>query len=342
MVIPPNWEIERDITNSIWMSRKNDQEIELWFADAPESQMSFWVYCPESKQEWNISGEIENSGVYVKEIFLDSNSAIWGLTNFEFFENIESDQHVPILSKLNEKTRTFEFVDVTKNVPFTVHQDDPTYSWYWTIMIIGHDNLIWFLVPNDYVYVYNPVENTLEKTISLEELMPDQASLAPNGDIYFSEVSVLMGKGYVESSSDTRVFKIDVQNQQIEQIPVRLDPWPPFVRVFVDHKGWVWLDALGFINEEGILYQLEKSSIFLVPVFFSGMDYRWSTPEIYMESSDGRFWFSSLNGTAWLDLDEQKWCWLTTSSFKVIEDADHNLWTAAYGKLYKKKIEPEF
>lgn len=143
-------------------------------------------------------------------------------------------------------------------------------------------------------------------------------------------------------SSDTHVYKFDVKSQEIERIPVRLDPWPTYFYILVDHEGKIWLDALGFINEEDILYQLEKSPIFLTPVFFSGMDYRWTTPEIFMESSDGRLWFRSYNGIAWLDMDDQQWCWLTTSRFNVIEDANHTLWTTAYGKLYKKKIKPEF
>lgn len=340
--IPPNWKIEREINNTLLMSRKIDREVELWFVDAPKPNQSFWVYKPDSKQEWRVSGEIENSGIFVNEIYADSNGAVWGLTNYEFIEENEDNQKVPLLSKLNEDTLTFEFIDETKTIPYTVHGDDPSNSWYWASMIIDHDNMIWFLVPNDDIYVYNPFKNTLEKKISIEELIPYKLSLAPNGDIYFTEATILMEKAVTTSSSDIRVFRVDVQNQQFEQIPVRLDPWPPYGRVFVDHKGEIWLDALGYINEEGRLYQLEKPSIFLVPAFFSGMDYRWSTPEILMESSDGRLWFRSLNGIAWLDLDEQQWCWLTTSSFNVIEDADHNLWMSAYGKLYRKQIKPEF
>jgi len=124
-------------------------------------------------------------------------------------------------------------------------------------------------------------------------------------------------------------------------IPVRLDPWPPFSTILVDHRERLWIDGLAYREPDGRLYQLEHSPIFLVYYFESGMDYRWAAPNILMESSDGRFWFRSRNGLAWLDLDEQKWCWLSTSLSKVVEDAQHNLWMTAYGKLYKTQIIPK-
>lgn len=348
MQIPPDWQIELETNRVVLMGRKIDTEIELWFADLKTNGQSqagerhFWVYNPNSKQEKEVSGEIENSGIFVNEIFTDTNGVVWGLTNFDYFEKRENDQLIPLISKLNEDTLIFEFVNKTSSIPYTVYDVDPTYSVYWTSVVIDQKNMIWFLVPNDYAYVYNPIKDTVVRTVSLKEFVPERSVLAPNGDIYFTEVAIPMKKGIIESANDTRVFRLDMTNHQIEQIPVRLDPWPFYTRILIDHKGWLWLDALGYINEEGRLYQLEKSTIFLVPVFFSGFDYRWATPEIYLESSDGRLWFSFIYGTAWLDLDQRQWCWVSTSNLHIVEDADHNLWMSAFGKLYRKQIEPDF
>ena len=342
MQVPPNWEVEREIDTTLVMSRNNAHDVELWFVDIQTPNPGFWVYNPASKQEEKISGEIENSGVYVREIYTDSNDVVWGRTEYDNANIKEENQLVPILSKLNEDSLTFEFVEKTKSIPYTVFDDDLSHPMYWTSMIIDQHDKIWFFVPNDSVYVYDPIDDTLNKNAILKELIPSQLSLAPDGNIYFTEISSKKGNVGLSLSSDTHVYKFDVQSQRIEQISVRLDPWPPYSHILVDHEGKIWLDALGFINEEGILYQLEKSPIFLIPVFFSGMDYRWTTPEIFMESSDGRLWFRSYNGIAWLDMDDQQWCWLTTSRFNVIEDANHNLWTTAYGKLYKRSIAPEF
>ena len=39
--IPPNWQIEREIYEVVLMSRKIDQEVELWFTDTSTHERNF-------------------------------------------------------------------------------------------------------------------------------------------------------------------------------------------------------------------------------------------------------------------------------------------------------------
>jgi hypothetical protein len=346
MQISPNWEIELETNDSLITTRKNNNEVELWFEEnrIEENEnpdfSNFLVYKPESKQWIRISGEIEQSGIFVKHIIMGFDDTVWGVINFDSFSLKEGTHRLPVLSKLNETTQRFEFVEETASIPYTVNYQSSSDSNYWVSVVISQENLIWFFVPNDAIYIYDPVKNSIERDFELKEYIPANPVLAPNGDIYFVDQKSIFEKGFISSSSDVQINKINRQKNQIEQIPIRLDPWPPFKQIVVDHNGWLWLDALGYLDDQGRLYQLEKSSIFLVPFFESGMDYRWSTPQILFESSDGRLWFNSLNGLAWLDFSERQWCWISTSQSKAIEDDNHVLWMTAYGKLHKREITP--
>jgi len=82
-----------------------------------------------------------------------------------------------------------------------------------------------------------------------------------------------------------------------------------------------------------------RSPIFITNILWSGLDYRWKSPKVVLESSDDRVWFQSdENGMVWLDPDEEQWCWFTTEKSNIVEDAEGNLWMIADGKLYKNAI----
>jgi len=96
------------------------------------------------------------------------------------------------------------------------------------------------------------------------------------------------------------------------------------------------LDSIAYRTKSGEWYQIQRSPLFISGVKGSFGDFQYQTPEVILESSDGRIWFlHSYNGMITLDPSTGTWCWFTTYQSNIVEDTDHNLWMIADNKLYK-------
>jgi ligand-binding sensor domain-containing protein len=114
-----------------------------------------------------------------------------------------------------------------------------------------------------------------------------------------------------------------------------------FPNVYADPAGRLWLGGLGWRDPDKITwYQLVPSPIFITNVQYEALAPMLQTPSVDLASSDGRVWFSSDNGMAWMDLQKEQWCWFTTYQSNIVEDAGHNLWMIADRKLYKNPLQP--
>lgn len=198
------------------------------------------------------------------------------------------------------------------------------------------------LVPDDAIYSFDPVAKQVNRILDLKDIVPFSPVISNYRKLYFIQFPTQRLPGVYPTARDMKVYEFDTKKIALEQLPIWLAPWPFYRNIFVDHNNTLWLGAVGFRKEDGTVYQLEQASIFIINVLESGLDFRWESPQVLMESSDGLLWFKSTNGIASLDVEKENWCWVSTSFSNIIEDADHNLWMSAYGKLYRKKIKPEF
>lgn len=348
MQIPPNWLAEADLpeNHNLLFARNVNEVTELWFSEHitdPQDDAwgkyfrNFQIYNTETKELQLISAEVEGSGIFAEDLFLSPNGSIWAQNNLDLIHSIPGGAKYPILSWFNDISGQFEFVDEAQSIPFSSkkNKDD---NGKWGSAVMDKAGRLWFVVPEDAIYSYDPATKNAKKWVEISELY-SYAPIAPSdGNIYFL---VLSEESRVPTTSDIRVSRFSPKTGQVEFVFMRLDPWPVFTSLLMDSQGRLWAGGLAYRDVYGRVYQFERSPIFLTnPLDKTGFDYRWETPEILTESSDGRLWFRSSNGLAWLDLDEQKWCWVSTSQSKVIEDPQHTLWMTAYGKLYKQSIAP--
>ena len=73
----------------------------------------------------------------------------------------------------------------------------------------------------------------------------------------------------------------------------------------------------------------------------------YSAPDPFLETSDGRIWFTinevNINvlrsGMGWFDPNTNEGCWFTNVRTQVMEDFDHNVWLFTDGYLYKYSLE---
>lgn len=351
MQIPPNWTVEMDLPDSygLLLSRAKGSHVELWFAQAVSDPndvawgkyfRNFQVYDYSTKKMKAINAEIGTSGIYAGKIFESPDGSIWSLNNIKTINSYVGDTPYSILSRYNEKTQRFDFVEEAQRIPYSGNEDKGD-STYWVEMVIDQDGMLWFIVPSDAIYSYDSIKREVKRWAGIPELVTADPVISPGGSIYFLDLKFVRDGGTVSSSQDISIYQFNPKAGKVEFVPFRIDPWPPFSTILVDHKGRLWADGLAYREPNGHVYQLERAPIFLVPYFESGMDYRWDAPDIIKETSDGRLWFHSRNGLAWLDLDAQKWCWLSTSQSSLFEDQQNNVWMTAYGKLYRTKIVPK-
>lgn len=337
--IPPPWQKEANLPTdpaSLKVSRLVNHQTELWLGVSSNGSQ-YSVYQPATKEWKSVSGEIENSGIYVTEFLVTPDGALWGIWS----PNDSEMDYVgkPLLSKFNDQTGRFEFEQATQSIPaFTEGKSKDSY--YWSKVLVDNQGIFWVLVPKDAIYSYNPTTQEIERQTEIDEIV-DSPTLAKDGSIYYLHLDYV--ERYVDliTTSDVKIYRFTPTNRRVESISIRLEPWPPFSNILVDHAGRVWAGGLAWREpDNGWWYQLERSPLFITNVQWSGMEYRWQTPEILMESSDQRLWFRSDNGLTWLDLSKKTWCWITTSQSNIIEDPQHNLWIIAYGGLYRSPLKP--
>ena len=342
------WQVETTLLEEpghtgIMASRTRNGRIELWILSQLSTQpteravYAFTIYYPESKTWKTVPVEMEYGGitVHIEKLFVTQDGSIFGLP---LSVDQKKTPDIPFLSKYNEETEVFEFVRGAEIIPAASAGADG-YPLSSKVVLDTKGNTFWVLVPDDAVYSYDPVKQVSQK----HEALPDtdktdlgDAVFSADGNIYY-----LSNEGMVFTNNDLWLNRFDLTTQSFEKRPLGLEPWPPAYTIFGDHAGRLWFSALGWKEPDGRWYQLLRSPIFVTNILWSGMEYRWKSPKILMESSDHRLWFYSYeNGMVWLDPEKETWCWFTTYNSNIVEDQQHRLWMIADGKLFKNQLHP--
>lgn len=315
--------------NKSIISRVTGQKSELWipqnmfdsFLGESDQESGFLIYQVKEKNWGFVPAEIGNTGIYVRNIFVTKDGTVWG-------QNIQNENHnvdiMPILSKFNEQEKAFELVDASKGIPalWKGSQDMPG---IWDQVFLDRNDTFWIFAHAKAIYSFDHQQNQVVQHTSISGIVTS-VTTAPNDGIYYK--------------SD-QLYYFSPQDNTSQTIAVPLEPWPAYQTIFLDHQNRLWLDNLGWLAEDGkTWYQIHRSPLFISDFVWSKMEQRWKTGSITLESSDGMLWFHSENGMISLDPEKGKWCWFTTYQSKIVEDADHNLWMIADGKLYTYPLQP--
>jgi hypothetical protein len=114
--------------------------------------------------------------------------------------------------------------------------------------------------------------------------------------------------------------------------------------MLVDHKGRLWLGAMGYLDTNGrwrLIHPHPRENFKHLGEAF------WTPPTLILESSNGLLWYTDAkdmsgigDGTAWYDPETRKGCLFTNLGSYMVEDAERQLWMSADGNLYRYPLEP--
>lgn len=330
-----DWEISRI---SLVVTRYSGDEIELWFKQKERAESykienadyyQYFIYQPSSKSWKTVPAQIENSDVFVGELFVSKDGSILGRNYWDF----RLGRTYPLFSKFNEQTNSFEFIPGSEQVKsFTSERDRPPF--YWSEVVLDSNDIFWILVNFDAVYSFDLSTNQVNTHASLEDITVSLPVINPEAaKIYFKDVY----KSPSTNNEGNFVYLIETDNVAPD-FP-SIEPWPHYRNVLVGDSGRIWYGGIGWYDQNtDEWYTIHRSEIFITMGFVDIRQNRWESPEILLESSDSRVWYRTYNGIAWFDPETDEMCWITTYTSNIVEDADHNLWMIADDKLYKNPL----
>lgn len=346
-VLPTSWSSQSDLpilaertTNylealpptSLLLTREKDGNLEVWvgkksdfsYSNEEENTYQYWVYRPKEQIWETISARVNNSNLIVDKLFISNSGDIWGQN---FWDVRKYPQEQPLLSKFNEGTRSFDLVEGTEEVP--TFWNDGYANYYWSEVILDTNDVFWIFSHKDALYSYSIYERDIRVAVKLPEIIIT-ASVINDNKILFQD---LFDSGVINQERKLYIYSTDIG--KISYLNVLLEPWPLYTNILVDHLGRIWFGSAGWYDSNENWFILRQPEIFITNISYDNYRTRWAAPVIVLESSDGRYWFRSYNGMAWLDLEKEQWCWFTTYQSNIVEDSDRNLWMIADNKLYK-------
>jgi hypothetical protein len=317
-----NWQ-QRNLGVIQTRSLGNYSEIWIHISKGLEERGYLAVYRTDTK-EWKILTE------QIDTLMLDQNGTLWG-SHSGFYGYAYESFGSQILSKYDELSYSFIPVEDLQNLPSTVKENN---SNYYSQVLLDEGGIFWILVPKDGIYKYDFFSKEIKKIFNLPGTFRD-AEISSDGVIY-----LLINNFYYQDGKEfhnylLKQYNTNTQEQTEIALFYNLEPYPTPNNLLIDYQGRVWLDNVAYF-EEGKLFQIERSNLFISPVREFYADYRYKNADVVLGSSDGKVWFLHRNnGMISLDTNTGEWCWLTTYKSKMVEDANHNLWMIADNKLYK-------
>ena len=273
---------------------------------------------------------------FPKHTFLSADGAIWGIRSFNFIAS-----GVPVLVYFDEVTQ--KFIEVRDLDNFLLGDNVPRIDSF----SLEESGVLW-IAGGQYLYSFNPSTRKAQAYKILKDEDPSyltHATISPSGLMYLSidgknevirfstEIGRVLDTIKIEMPIDQVNSKYSSSEENLEYFRVRSS--------FMGQNGRLWIHNYGWMESDGTWHMLLSR----FPGFFVNlsdeMGYGWAIPEIVLEDSAGHLWFRSNSvGLVQFTPEKGEWCWFTTYQSNIVEDADHNLWMIADGKLYKYPLQP--
>lgn len=344
----PPWQVETEIPVhfteiyhqlQVEVTRSEDDHQEIWLYNEPAYGPGFIVYHAESGKWEEISPYVDNTNLFVQELFVTTEGSLWGKVMWETATNKPVVQNAPVLVKFNEDTRSFESPQKVLEIPVSTNQQ----VFNFPQIILDRQDIFWIFVDNDGLYTYNSVNSQVEKKIDLpDDFVVTSVVLAADGSLYLEREHEWPNR----QLTDNTLFQFIPETSGLVQIDVPDKEWPIFSGMVVDHTGRLWLGAIGYRDPSGNWYLMQENFEEYFEHINAG-DHFWAAPGIMLESSTGILWYQKdfdsgpwAEGTAWYDPESGKGCLFTNIPANIIEDSKQQLWLVAGGKLFKYSQKP--
>ena len=333
---PENVPVEYPVF-AVALSRVFHGEQEIWLSGVGEDGLVWLIYRPAS-QEWeNIPRRIGNTALLSGDLFLTNDGSVWSRT--QGYSVPPDTETAPVLSVFNEDTRRFE----TANVPLEISLRQERDYFYaqpvspWPIIVLDEQDIFWIIINFDGIYRFDPALRTVKQVIDLPEYPINEAALSKDGIMYFSKPNETSSSTLdLFSLVDGMIFQVDLASGIIETISLPNEVWPVFSGMLVDRDRRLWFGSTGYRDSDETWHLIHPNP---EEFFEHAGDHTWSMPQLILESSDGRLWYTryldgSGEGTAWYDPVSDDGCLIWGASANVIEDENQRLWMVADEKLY--------
>lgn len=335
-VYPDEWRGEHNLGIEVMFSRVVNDELEIWLARPDrylkEDIKSVLIYYPATKEWVSVADVVKGTDVFIGELFLTSDGTIWGRNVWERSDN-QTESRGPIISKFNEKTMQFEFVQGVLEIPFTN-------SNYHAEILLDKQDVFWFLLEGDGIYHFDPNSQMTTKQMDLLDIYPIWATLSMDRSIYFVDhtYSKFVASGATYGLYDGLIYQYILDSNELVEFDIPEEPWPEG-KPFVTQANHLWLGAIGYKDLNDDSWHLLHPD----PSFHFELGFWSHSPSIILESSDGTLWFREYFdqdvGTAWFDPRTMEGCVFTNVEADIVEDERNQLWMFADGKLYRLALD---
>jgi hypothetical protein len=308
----------------IWLSRERG---------APEDVVPLiLIYYPMSKRWSSVSGVVEESDIFVKDVYMTSDGTVWGKNRW-----LQNQNNTPyqgsILSKYNEQINQFQFVSNAPQISFTKenrHSDIRVH--------LSRTDIFWIAIESDGIYTYDPQLDQTTKQAELGEMPVGVMSSALDGTIYFAST------GYEQLQFSQPAFhmhegmlvQFSLYTGKFIALENPSEPWPVVGPPLVTRSNQLWLGSIGYrdLNENRWYRLLPDINVYTEESYLN----RPGSPQVMLEDEFGILWFGldteAKDGIAWYDLATGKGCMFTNLYATIVEDSQQQLWMFADRNLY--------
>jgi len=328
--------------SEVWVSRFS------WGDDPADSAFYEFVVFRTDTKEWRtVSAEVENSGVFVQELFVTKDGDLWGKNGGRsIIDRSPIALESSILSKYNQEIESFEFVDEVDDIPAAWMKNEYDIP-QWAEVVLSTNSVFWMFLPHGKIYSYDSVTQKVEYHVELPPYNITQVVMSSDNTFYLKLYDPNSMSFYLE---ENELFYYDPVAESVQSLDNPDIPWYGFHGILLDKDGRLWLDAEGYREKNGNWHELRPWSLDYYREWIGNSAWRWTTdPYVMMESSDGRIWFAINHpdvsgykrGIAWFDPRTKSGCWFTSEGDNLVEDSHKNLWLVVEDKLYKYSIGTE-
>lgn len=339
----PNTPLIGDLAISVVAYRNTERHSEVWIKVGPPSDnyrnddreyYEFLVYDIDLQSWRRIPASIVDTEAYASDLYVTKDGNLWGLVRWDDYT---TDKNYPILCKLNSETQRFELVENIQSIPTVWRGSTLAESRLpvWALLVLDSQDTFWIFSPKDGLYRYNSYSQEITRLIDIPDRVITHASLAPNGNIYFQKHYQSAMRFQIERDE---LFQYNPETNLITDIKSPSGVWPAG-DIYVDHVGKLWIGSVGYREPDGTWVKLHPFPLLYLWQTQVEGNYRWGTPDIVMESSNGYLWFQSTLGMAWLDTQSREGCWFTSESTGMIE-FEQNIWMVQDGHLFTQSLNP--